>query len=169
MYLDISLINAAPTGYETLTPDDAAKVLEELLEAQNQTYILGLTLGLPHAEVEAIHKTHTNTRDRLLHILIAFLNRVEPTPTWRVIIDALRSLAVNLPALAKRVEAAHFPDPTSTCDAVPETTTGIAFHSKLPQNMHTIIFTNILFTLQSLSLEIKSRIHSHLNQLYSPV
>ena len=40
----------------------------------------------------------------------------------RAIVDALRSPAVNLPALAKRVEAAHFPDPTSTSDVVPETT-----------------------------------------------
>ena len=33
--------------------------------------------------------------------------------------------AINLLALAKRVEAAHFPDPTSTHVSVPETTTGM--------------------------------------------
>ena len=69
--------------------------------------------------------TYTNPRDHLLHILIAFFKGVKPRPTWRVIVDALRSPAVDLPALAKRVEAAHFPDPTSTRDVVPETTTGM--------------------------------------------
>ena len=34
-----------------------------------------------------------------------------------------RSPAVNLPQLAMRVEAAHFPDPTASCDPpLPETT-----------------------------------------------
>ena len=115
---------AAPAVDETLTPNDAAKVLAELLDAQNKSYILGLTLGLPQAEVEAIHKTYTDPRDHLLHIIIPFLKGVKPRPTWRVIVDALRSPAVNLPALAKSVEAAHFPDPISTRDVVPETTTG---------------------------------------------
>ncbi|CAI8041005.1 hypothetical protein GBAR_LOCUS22788 [Geodia barretti] len=40
-----------------------------------------------------------------------FLNQ-EPRPTWRVIVDALKSSAVNLPQLAMTVEAAHFPDTT---------------------------------------------------------
>ena len=100
-------------------------VLEELLDAQNQSYTLGLKLGLPLAKVEAIHLTYTNPLDHLLHIVIEFLKGVEPTPTWRVIVNALRSPVVNLPALAKRVEAAHFPDSTSTRDVVPATTIGM--------------------------------------------
>ena len=118
------LINAAPAGDETLTPNDAAKVLQEISDAQNQSYILGLTLGLPQAEVEALHSTYSKPRECLLHIIIQFLKGIEPRPTWRVIVDALRSPAVNLPALANRVEAAHFPDPTSARDDVPAETTG---------------------------------------------
>ncbi|CAI8053745.1 hypothetical protein GBAR_LOCUS29368, partial [Geodia barretti] len=38
-------------------------------------------------------------------------------------VEALRSPSVNLPALAARVEAAHFPDSTATRDVVHETTT----------------------------------------------
>ena len=34
------------TGGEVLTPNDAVKVLEELLPAQNQSYELGLRLNL---------------------------------------------------------------------------------------------------------------------------
>ena len=100
-------------------------MLEELLDAQNQSYTLGLKLGLPLADVEAIHLAHTNSRDRLLRIIITFLKQEQTGPTWRVIVDALRNPVVNLSALAKRVEAAHFPDTTSTRDVVPETTTGM--------------------------------------------
>ena len=101
------------------------KVLEELLPAQNQSYVLGLKLGLPLHDVEGIHYHYYNPRDRLLKVIMEFLKQEQTGPTWRVIVDALRSPAVNLPRLAKRVEAAHFPDPTSTRDVVPETTTGM--------------------------------------------
>ncbi|CAI8038471.1 hypothetical protein GBAR_LOCUS21449 [Geodia barretti] len=92
----------------TLTPDDAVDVLEELLPAQNKSYELGLKLKLQQHVVEAIHDTYSKPRNRLLHVIIAFTNQVEPRPTWRVIVKALRSRVVDLPALANTVEAAHF-------------------------------------------------------------
>ena len=94
-------------------------VLEELLPAQNKSYELGLKFKLPQSEVESIHSTYSKPRNCLLQILIEFTNQAEPRPTWRVIVEALRSRAVNLPALARKVEAAHFPDPTSTRDVAP--------------------------------------------------
>ena len=97
---------------ETLTPDDAGKILEELLPAQNKSYELGLVLKLPPHEVEAIHSQYQNPQDRLLHVIIAFLKQTEPT--WRVIVKALRCHVVNLPDLARRVEAAHYPDSITT-------------------------------------------------------
>ena len=51
-----------------------------------------------------------------------FLKQAEPRPTWRAIVTALRSPAVNLPQLAMRVEAAHFPDPTASRDLPPPDT-----------------------------------------------
>ena len=97
-------------------------VLEELLPAQNQSYELGLKLKVPEHEVESIHSTYAKPRNRLLHVLIAFTKQAEPRPTWRVIVDALRSRAVNLPHLAERVEAAHFPNLTATRDVPPQST-----------------------------------------------
>ena len=105
----------------TLVPDDAVDILEELLPAQNRSFDLGLRLRLPHHEVEGIHSTHSDPRSRLLHVILAFLNQSEPRPTWRVIVDAVRSPAVNLPRLADKVEAAHFPDLTSKRYIVPST------------------------------------------------
>ena len=107
---------------ETLTPDDAVDVLEELLPAQNKSYELGLKLKLPQHVVEAIHSKELLPDKYLLKVLIKFLQQTEPRPTWMVIVEALRSPAVNLPALARGVEAAHFPDTTATRHKVAETT-----------------------------------------------
>ena len=117
---------AATTGDETLTSKDVVDMLDELLEAQNKSRIFGLKLKLPLHVVDSIHATYPQPEDRLLQVLIEFTKQTDPGPTWRVITDALRSPAVNLPHLAEKVEAAHFPDPTSTRDVVSEITpTGI--------------------------------------------
>ena len=106
---------------ETLTPDDAADVFEELLPAQNKSYELGLKFKLPQHVVEAIHSKELPSDKCLLQILIKFLEQAE-RPTWRVIVDALKNPVVGLTALARRVEAVHFPDSTATRDVVPKTT-----------------------------------------------
>ena len=79
----------------------------------NLSYFLGLKLKLPLHEVEAIYLEYSDPRERLLHVIIAFL-RTEPRPTWRVIVGALRNPLLSLQALAERIKAAHFPDPTAT-------------------------------------------------------
>ena len=104
-----------------LTERDAMAIFEELLEAMNQAYVLGLKMNLPTHEVDAISAAYMNARDRLLQVILVFLRRSEPGPTWRVIVDALRSPAVNLTALAERVEAAYFPDSTATRSPPPAT------------------------------------------------
>ena len=109
----------APAVDDTLIEGDAGQIARELHEAQNESFSLGLELNLPSHEVEAIHQQHQRPRDRLVHVIIAFLKRTE-RPTWRVIVEALRSPTVGLPGLARRVEEAHFPDPTAARDVVPE-------------------------------------------------
>ena len=106
--------NTAPTADRILTVDDAADILEELLPARNQSFLLGLNLKLPYYVVEAIHQQYIRPQDRLLYTIIAFLRRTEPKPTWRVIVDALKSATLGLPALARKLEAAHFPDTVAT-------------------------------------------------------
>ena len=120
--------NAGPPGDETLTPDDAVDVLEELLPAQNKSYELGLKLKLPQYVVEAIHSKDLPPDKYLFKVLLKFLHEVEPRPTWRVILQALSSPVVNLPALAKRVEAAHVPNPPPL-DPVSFSTSGSSISS----------------------------------------
>ena len=110
-------MNVAPARDDTLYMKDAGDLLEELLPAGNHSFELGLRLGLLPHEVESIHSAYTNPQSRLLHIIITCLNQ---SPTWRTIVDALRSPEVNLPELANKVEAAHYPDPTATQDVIPD-------------------------------------------------
>ena len=92
------------------------------MEAQNSTVLLGFMLSIKPMEVEAIKATYHCPRERLLQIILAFLRQAESPPTWGAIVNALKSPVVNLIALAKRVEAAHFPVPTASSD--PPTTSG---------------------------------------------
>ena len=118
------LVACAALGFDkTLKPADVGKMLNKLVEAQNHSYVLGLQLLPPH-EVEAIHRKHQDPKDRLAQILLAFTRQINPRPTWRVILEALRSPSVGLPALAARVEAADFPYSAAARDMVHETTTG---------------------------------------------
>ena len=122
------MYTVAPTGDDPLTPDDAVNVLEEILEAQNQSRFLGLKLNVPDYIVTSIHTQYSDPKERLYYVMVEFLKQVNPRPTWRTIVAALRSSAVNLPQLAIRVEAAHFPDSTSTRGILPETTTPAGIH-----------------------------------------
>ena len=79
-------------------------MVEELLEAQNKSKFLGLKLNLPTHVVEGIHDQYSDPQTRLLNVIEEFLRQVEPRPTWRVIVEALRSPAVKLPRLALRLE-----------------------------------------------------------------
>ena len=118
----------APTSVETLTTDDAISLLEELLPAQTHSYLLGLRLGLPVHVVDGIFAAHLHPRDRLLHILIAFLNQEGAQPTWGTVVQALRSPAVSLFQLANKLEATHISDSTATARNAPTTTTGTLVH-----------------------------------------
>ena len=105
-------------GDETLTPDDLMDIFEELLPAQNQSYTLGIKLRLNPYVLDDIHQNTRRPSDRLLGVIMTFLKNSDPRPTWRVIINALRSPVVGLKVLADQVEAAHLPDTTPTTGTV---------------------------------------------------
>ena len=107
-------LNAAPAADATLTPEDVNDIQEELLPAQSQSYVFGLKLGLPTDVLDFIHSKYTEPRECLLQVLLEFTKQTEPRPTWRVIVNALKSSAVGLYELADVVETAHFPDPAAT-------------------------------------------------------
>ena len=83
------------------------EILEELLPAKNKSLFLARKLKIPDHTVEAIEKQYIDSQERLYHVIVEFVKQMEPRPTWRIIIDALRSSIVNLPRLAKEIERRH--------------------------------------------------------------
>ena len=100
-------MSAATAGDETLAGEDEVEILQALLRAKDKAFQLGLALNLPPYEAQSIRDNYTTPEERLTRIIEMFLKQVEPRPTWRVIVDALRSPLVNLPRLAKEIEDAH--------------------------------------------------------------
>ena len=113
-----SFLYSAPYRDETLSPDDDRNVFAELYPARHKLFALGLKFQVPYATLEYIHSRYSDRSSRFMSVIREFLNK-GPNPTWRIIVDALRSPIVNLPLLANVVEAAHFPELTSN---QPETT-----------------------------------------------
>lgn len=101
--------------------DDLCGVVEALFDAKHKASDLGLKLKVPHSELTSICKVHQDPQEQLTAIINYFLKQIEPRPTWRLIVEALRSPLVGLPRLAKEVEAAHCP--TATRDVPPPQTT----------------------------------------------
>ena len=50
-------------------------MVEELLEAQNHTLTLGRVLNVTSRDVKAIQATYQQPKERLFHIVIAFLRQ----------------------------------------------------------------------------------------------
>ena len=62
-------------------------------------------MKLPTDVLDGIVSRYADDRDRLLHVIKEFLKRIDPKPTWRAIVDALRSPFVDMPQLAEKIEA----------------------------------------------------------------
>ena len=86
-----------------LNKDDALDVVRRLEEIQTKSKILGRVLRLPRSTVESIHQQFSDPQERLLHIIDEFVRQVEPRPTWRVILSALRDSLIKENSLALEI------------------------------------------------------------------
>ena len=62
--------------------------------------------------------------ERLLYIIMKFLRRIDPKPTWTDIVDALKSPLVGMPKLAEEIEA-KFCSPPKPGTPEPDTGKGM--------------------------------------------
>ena len=119
-----SFSSLAPTGKslpqksslatQSLSTDDLADVMAEIVEAQNQSRFIGLQLKVPNYVVEGIQQTYQQPKDRLYYIVLEFLKQVDPEPTWTAIADALKSPLVGFSRLAQKIERKYCSPPPST-------------------------------------------------------
>ena len=94
----------AASGATELTEGDLATVLNEIYEARVHAYYVGLNLKVPTDVLESIESQYSDDRRRLHHVIKEFLKRTDPKPTWRAIVDALKSPTVDMAKLAEKVE-----------------------------------------------------------------
>ena len=91
-------------GVKTLDESDVTDICSDIIAAQTKSEQLGRVLRVPSHTVNSIIQQYTKPEDRLFHVIDEFVIHIEPTPTWRVILDALRNPLVNLPRLAENIE-----------------------------------------------------------------
>ena len=97
------------TVEKILDAQDVAEVVREILVVQNKSETLGRVLKLPKVTVDRIIQQYCNPQDRLLHIIDEFVKQVEPSPTWRAIVDALKNPLIDEPRLAREIEGKFCP------------------------------------------------------------
>ena len=92
--LSIALLHAAPLDLRT--------VQGELWDAKCEWYNLGLELGLDKSTLDAIKIDCHEVKDCFREVLSKWLDLV--TPSWKVLVKALRASTVNFPNIASKIE-----------------------------------------------------------------
>ena len=92
-----------------MNQDDVPKVVCEILEVQTKSKTFGRVLGLPKVTVDSIHQQDSDPQEQLLGIIDEFVKQVEPSPTWKVIVEALRNPLIGHPSLAQKIEHKYCP------------------------------------------------------------
>ena len=88
-----------------LTEGDLVTVLNEIYEARVRAHFVGLNLKISTDVLESIKTRYDDDGERLYYVIFEFLKRLDPKPTWRAIVDALKSATVNMAKLAEKIEA----------------------------------------------------------------
>jgi hypothetical protein len=90
-----------------MDPDDATEILQEIVEVKDKSETFGHLLRVPRVLLYSFRQEYNDPQDYLLHVIDEFLNGVNPRPTWRVIIDALRHPLLKYYELAREIESKH--------------------------------------------------------------
>ena len=94
---------------QTLSQDDVPNVVCEILDIQTMFMTFGRVLGLPKVTLDSIHQRHSDPQECLFGVLDEFVKQVEPPPTWRLILEALRHPLIRHYRLAQEIESKYCP------------------------------------------------------------
>ena len=87
-----------------LSTNDLSKVRNAIFSAAAKWYDIGLELGLTADYLDTLRKTNDDPQDCLRELLRRWLSGVDRQPSWKALITALSSPAVNYHALASEIE-----------------------------------------------------------------
>ena len=87
-----------------LSLDDLAQVLEELHNVSPWWYNIGLQLKLSPDTMDKIKGEESDSNVQLREMLKVWLKRVEPTPTWEALVQALKTRSVGRGQEANKLE-----------------------------------------------------------------
>ena len=86
-----------------LTIDDLKEVRDLLFDVRRKWYDIGIELDVKVDELDTIKADCDDVANKCLtELLIKWLKRIKPQPTWKALEQALRSKAVNEQELAKK-------------------------------------------------------------------
>ena len=117
-----------------LSQDDVADVVCEIFDVRTKSDKFGRVLKLPKATVDCIYQQYSDPQDRLFAVLDEFVKQVEPPPTWRVIVEALRHPLIGQHRLAQEIESKYCPR-SPTDDG--------SYTLSVPQSVHELFFTSL--------------------------
>ena len=121
-----------------LTLDDLGCVLEEVLDVAAQWYNLGLKLKVRTGRLNCIRTEFISPEDQLREMLNAWLTTGD-NPSWKTLIDALRSPMVGATHSAVVLEAKYCPVERTESDIGGHSETDIFLPSPLPEPVHRVI------------------------------
>ena len=86
---------------------DLSCVREELLDVSHKWFDIGLKLRLSVGTLERIRDQYSNPSISLREMLLHWLKKVDPPPTWEGIACALESRTVGEPRLAEQLRTKY--------------------------------------------------------------
>ena len=95
----------------SLGPDDLSDVLEELLDISGKWYNIGLRLRLRTGDLENIRYQNPDVPTCLREMLLHWLKKLDPPPTWERLACALESRTVGEPWLAEQLRIKYCKTP----------------------------------------------------------
>ena len=87
-----------------MTIEDLSSIMQDLRVIESKWYTFGLQLGVPINNLRAMTKNDEHPDHCLLEVIHLWLC-VCAKPTWRDLVDALKSPAVGYAALGRRLQA----------------------------------------------------------------
>ena len=105
--LRITLVYVPSYPASSLGVSDLTCVREELLDVSHKWFDIGLKLQLSVGTLECIRDQYPSPSTSLREMLLDWLKKVDPPPTWEGLACALESRTVGEPRLAEQLRTKY--------------------------------------------------------------